>query len=156
MKTSHKQNLLAAALVGVLGFATTGALAQTPKYSAKVPESVTTPDKVQTELLGELDFFDGMPSKGTIEKAYDFLDTSRAAEAFLNGIPAASAYALLEGIKEAGVNVGDLGIFEELMDARSLFLTANSTTIYNMFELNVKDGPIVVEVPTGVLGPVQQ
>jgi hypothetical protein len=45
-------------------------------------------------------------------------------------------------------------MFEELMDARSLYLTANSTTIYNMFELNVKDGPIVVEVPTGVLGPV--
>jgi len=40
------------------------------------------------------------------------------------------------------------------MDARSLYLTPNSTTIYNMFELNVKDGPVVVEVPPGVLGPV--
>jgi hypothetical protein len=40
------------------------------------------------------------------------------------------------------------------MDARSLFLTPNSTTIYNMFEVNVKDGPIVVKVPAGVLGPV--
>ena len=36
---------------------------------------------------------------------------------------------VVEGIKEAGVNVGDLGMFEELMDARSLYLTANSTTI---------------------------
>jgi hypothetical protein len=40
------------------------------------------------------------------------------------------------------------------MDARSLFLTPNSTTIYNMAEINVKDGPMVVEVPAGVLGPV--
>ena len=128
--------------------------AQEPKYKANVPASVTTPDKVQTELLGDLDFFDGMPSKATVKKSYDFLDTARGAEAFLNGIPAASIYGILEGIKEAGVNVGDLGMFEELMDARSLYLTANSTTIYNMFELNVKDGPIVVEVPTGVLGPV--
>jgi hypothetical protein len=128
--------------------------AQEPKYKANVPASVTTPDKVQTELLGDLEFFDGMPSKDTVKKAYDFLDTSRGAEAFLNGIPAASVYALLEGIKDAGVNVGDLGIFEELMDARSLFLTPNSTTIYNMFEINVEEGPIVVEVPTGVLGPV--
>jgi hypothetical protein len=45
-------------------------------------------------------------------------------------------------------------MFEELMDARSLYLTAQSTTIYNMFELNVKDEPIVVEVPSGILGPV--
>lgn len=154
MKTSHKQSLLAAALVGVLGFAITGAQAQAPKYSAKVPESVKTPDKVSTELLGDLDFFDGMPSKDTVKKAYDYLDTSRGAEAFLKGIPAASAYALLEGIKEAGVNPGDLGMFEELMDARSLFLTPNSTTIYNMCEINVKDGPVVVEVPPGIIGPV--
>jgi hypothetical protein len=26
--------------------------------------------------------------------------------------------------------------------------------IYNMFEINVKDEPIVVELPTGVIGPV--
>jgi hypothetical protein len=154
MKISHKQNILAAALVGVLGFASTGALAQSPKYSAKVPESVTTPDKVQTELLGDLDFFDGMPSKGTIKKAYDFIDTSRGAEAFLNGIPAASIYAMLEGFKEAGLNPGDLGIFEDLMDARSLYLTPNSTTVYNMAEINVKEGPVVVEVPPGIIGPV--
>ena len=95
-----------------------------------------------------------MPSKETVKKVYDFLDVSRGAEAFLNGIPAASVYGILEGIKEAGVNPGDLGIFEDLMDARSLYLTPNSTTIYNMFELNVKDGPVVVEVPAGILGPV--
>jgi hypothetical protein len=154
MKTSHKQNLLAAALVGVLGFATTGALAQTPQYAAKVPESVTTPDKVRTELLGDLDFFDGMPSKDTVRKAYDFLDTSRGAHAFLNGIPAASIYAMLEGFKEAGANPGDLVIFEDLMDARSLYLTPNSTTVYNMAEINVKEGPVVVEVPPGIIGPV--
>jgi hypothetical protein len=125
-----------------------------PKYSADVPESVTTPDRLHTELLGDLDFFDGMPSKETVKKAYDFLDFSRGTQAFLDGMPAASIYGLLEGFKEAGVNPGDLGIFEELMDARSLFLTPNSTTVYNMAEVNVKEGPVVVEIPPGVLGPV--
>ena len=146
--------LSSATSVLLLLSAVASVLAQEPKYKADVPASVTTPDKVHTDLLGDLEFFDGMPSKATVRKAYDFLDTSRGAEAFLNGIPAASIYAVLEGIKKAGVNVGDLGMFEELMDARSLFLTPNSTTIYNMFEVNVKEGPIVVEVPTGVLGPV--
>ena len=125
-----------------------------PTYSANTPEYVKTPDIVTTELLGDLKFFDGTPNPKTVDKIYDFLDVSRASEAFLNGIPAASVYALLEGFKDAGLQPGDLGIFEELMDARTLFLTPNSTTMYCVTEVNVKDGPVVVEVPPGVLGPV--
>ena len=128
--------------------------AQDPKYAADVPESILTPNKVQTKLLGELEFFDGAPSEDTVRKTYDFLDTARATEAFLNGIPAASAYAFLEGMKQAGVKPGELAITEELLDARSLWLTPNSTTMYMAMEINVKDGPVVVEVPPGVLGPV--
>ena len=109
---------------------------------------------METDFLGDLEFFDGMPSESTIKKAYDFLDLSRGAEAFLNGIPAASIYALLEGFKEAGIQPGDLGIMEDLMDARSLFLTAQSTTPYGLAEINVKAGPVVLEIPPGVLGPV--
>ena len=146
--------LVAAALVGALAFAPTALLAQAPKFAAKVPASVTTPDKVHTELLGNLEFFDGMPSKATVKKAYDFLDFSRGTEAFLSGMPAASIYGLLEGFKEVGLKPGDLGICEELMDARSLFLTANSTTMYAMTEVDLKDGPVVAEIPPGVLGPM--
>ncbi len=124
------------------------------KFKAVVPSSILTPDKVQTELLGELQFFDGMPDKTTVSKTYDFIDVARGAEAFLNGIPAASVYAILEGFKEAGMKPGDMAITEELMDARSLYLTPNSTTPYCMLELNVKEGPMVMEVPPGVLGPV--
>ncbi|MDH4042805.1 MAG: hypothetical protein OEV88_19305, partial [Gammaproteobacteria bacterium] len=47
---------------------------ESPKYKADVPSSLQTPDKVQTELLGELDFTDGMPSEATVKKTYDFLD----------------------------------------------------------------------------------
>ena len=128
--------------------------APTPKYAADVPESLLTPDKVKTEFLGTLKFFDGMPNEATVKKAYDFLDLSRGVEAFLNGMPANSVYALLEGFKEAGMQPGDLGITEDLMDARSLFLTAQSTTPYGLAEINVKAGPVVVEIPPGVLGPV--
>lgn len=138
----------------LLAFVPVFIFGQEPAFKANVPESVTTPDRVQTKLLGDLEFFDGMPSKDTVKKAYDFLDTARGAEAFLNGIPAASVYGLLEGFKEAGLAPGDLGYMGDLMDARSLFLTPNSTTVYAFTELNVKDGPVVAEVPPGVLGPV--
>jgi hypothetical protein len=49
---------------------------------------------------------------------------------------------------------GDLGIAPELLDARSLFLTPNSTTVYGMLEINVKNGPVVVDLPPNVIGPV--
>ena len=125
-----------------------------PKYKAEVPQSILTPDTVKTKLLGNLKFFDGMPSKTTVNKSYDFIDTARGTEAFLSGIPAASVYAILEGFKRVGMQPGDMGITENLMDARSLYLTPNSTTPYCMMELNVKDGPMVMEVPPGVMGPI--
>ncbi len=40
------------------------------------------------------------------------------------------------------------------MDARSLFLTPNSTNVYAWLGIDLKDGPVVVQVPPGVLGPV--
>ncbi len=155
MKNTLRE-LLAAFTVVATGAATFGPAVEAaePKFAAKVPASVLTPDKVSTELLGDLVFSDGMPSATTVRKVYDFLDFSRGVETFLNGIPAASVYAALQGFGETGLRPGDLGLFENLMDARSLFLTANSTTMYGMTELNVKDGPIVAEIPPGVLGPV--
>ena len=128
--------------------------AAAPKYRAKVPPSILTPDTVKTKLLGNLEFFDGMPSEATVEKGYDFIDLARGAEAFLSGIPVASVYAILEGFKEVGMQPGDMGITENLMDARSLYLTPNSTTPYCMMELNLENGPMVMEVPPGVMGPI--
>ncbi|MGA7877582.1 MAG: hypothetical protein WCA08_18120 [Desulfoferrobacter sp.] len=39
-----------------------------PKYAARVPESIRTPDVVESSRLGRLEFFDGMPSDETVRK----------------------------------------------------------------------------------------
>ena len=126
--------------------------AQKPEYSADVPKFLLTPNKVETEFLGTLEFFDGMPSESTVNKAYDFLDLSRGVEAFLNGMPAASIYAFLEGLKDAGLKPGDMGITENLADARSLLLTAQTTTPYIFGEIDLKNGPVVIDIRVPVLG----
>ena len=123
-------------------------------FSADVPESILTTDKVESKYLGELNFFDGLPDEKTVQNIYDFLDVARGAETFLNGIPAASIYALLEGLIDVGIQPGGVGIFETLMDARTLFLTANSSTPYIFGEIDVKNGPVVVSVSQPVLGVV--
>ena len=62
---------------------------------------------------------------------------------------------LCRGFEEAGIKLNQgIGISEDLLDARSLFLTANTTTVYTMFCVDLKDGPMVVRVPPRVLGPV--
>ena len=122
-----------------------------PTYKADVPDSLITPDKVETELLGTLEFFDGMPNEATVQKTYDFLDLSRAAEAFLNGIPATSIYAMLEGMKQTGAAPGDLVLWENYGDARTIALTFNTSTPYAFAEISVKDEPAIVEVPPGFL-----
>ena len=46
-------------------------------------------------------------------------------------------------------------VFSELMDAKSLFLTANDDTIHIIGGLDLTKGPMVVEVPPQVLGTLQ-
>jgi|HubBroStandDraft_2_1064218.scaffolds.fasta_scaffold47117_3 hypothetical protein len=126
----------------------------TPKYSAKVPPYITTPDEVDTRI-GKLKFFDGLPDSETVKKVYDNLDFVRGVETFLSGIPASSVYAACEGLSQAGAKRnGGITISEDLLDARTLMLTPNSTTVYVILCLDLKDGPMVVDIPPGVLGPV--
>ena len=124
-----------------------------PKYKADVPASITAANNVQTKYLDELKFVDGFPTDETVAKTYDFLDTSRAVELYLNATPVASLYALLNGHAEIGFKANHtVGITETLMNARSLWLTAQTTTPYVHAEVDVKNGPVVIEIGSVVLG----
>ena len=48
----------------------------------------------------------------------------------------------------------DVKIMETLMDSKSLFLTPNTETVYNLMWLDLKDGPLVLETPPNILGIV--
>ncbi|MGI9239289.1 MAG: hypothetical protein ACR2RV_00725, partial [Verrucomicrobiales bacterium] len=128
------------------GLCTTASAQEKFKYTTEIPDGITTPDKVETSI-GELDFTDGVPSRETADKVYDFMDTSRAADAFLKGMPAASLAALVEGAHSQGaVEAHQVVLFDKLMDSKSLFLTANTATVYVFPDLDLKrDGPTVVE-----------
>ena len=125
----------------------------TYKMTTDIPASITTPDVVETSL-GTLRFFDGFPDSATVQKVYDNLDLQRGVRAFLTNLPAASAYALRTGVRTFGPDNQTVLISESLMDSRSLFLTANTETIYSVTWLNTQDGPVVFEMPAGVLGMI--
>ncbi|MFK7845630.1 MAG: DUF1254 domain-containing protein [Rhodothermales bacterium] len=130
--------------------ASNGAFAQ---VSEEVLNSIQTPGEVETSI-GILKFMDGAPLPETAEKVYDYLDTARAMDAFLKGMPGASVNALIDGAHSMGaVEANEVMIFDKLMGPESLFLTGNSSTVYAIPDLDLKrDGPTVVEVPDGLLG----
>ena len=136
-----------------LTFVATGCLA-TAGNAADIPPSLVTPDKVES-TLGALDFKDGVPSKATAQKLYDNLDFTFAYRAFMDNMRGISIHAARNGMMTIGMKANEVVVFEELMDAKSLFLTANADTIYVMGFLDLAKGPVVLETPPAFLGTVQ-
>ncbi len=118
-----------------------------------IPPSITTPDKVETRI-GTLKFFDGFPDKATVQKVYDNLDFQRGVQAYLAALPAVSIEAFRRSYTKFGSVNQTVLISEQLLDSKSLFLTANTTTPYTVLYLDTKGGPLVLEIPPAVLGPM--
>jgi hypothetical protein len=73
-------------------------------------------------------------------------------EAFVNAYQGASVASLFKGFNAAGVPDNTAIIWSELMDSKSLFLTANADTVYFWVNLDLAQGPLVVETPPLALG----
>ncbi|WP_117232703.1 DUF1254 domain-containing protein [Vibrio maerlii] len=141
--------LLLAALISSVSTASFAA----PQYSANVPEDIITPEKVESVYLGEMNYISGAPTLDTHLKARDFVDTANAVRVFLSGIQVASMQGMFAGHESVGMKPNQtIGISEGMLNARSIWLTPNTTTPYVTSEVDVKNGPVVLEVGTPVLG----
>jgi hypothetical protein len=118
------------------------------KMTTEIPSNITTPDSVETRL-GTLKFFDGFPDD---KKVMDNLDFSRGVQTFLSGLPGSSLVGMRTGLHQLGANNNTVVIFEELLDSKALWLTANTDSIYFSTWLDLHDGPLVMETPPNVLG----
>jgi hypothetical protein len=143
---------LTVALVG--GLLSAQAAAQSPptmKMTTEIPAAIETPPAVETRL-GTLRFEDGFPTTDTTQLVYDNLDFMRGVDAFLTAMPGASVEAIRTGIVGEGADNNTVLIFEGLMDSKSLFLTPNTESVYNLMWLDTSEGPLVIESPPNILG----
>lgn len=127
--------------------------AQTPSYkmTTPIPPNLVTPD--QTEIrIGTLRFTDGFPDKDTVQKVYDNLDFQRGVDVFLNAQSAPSLLMNIEGMRSIGIDSETAGIFEGQVDSKTLALTPNTQTVSLSAHADLRDGPVVVEIPPNVLG----
>jgi hypothetical protein len=120
---------------------------------AQTPAAIFTPDKVESSI-GTLQYKDGAPGKETVDKAYDYLDLMHGVEAFVNAYQGASVSSIFNGCKAVGVPNNTAVIFSDLMDSKSLFLTANADVVYFFINVDATEGPIVIETPPLSLGVV--
>jgi len=131
-----KHRLMAMAIAAVIGF--TNAQAQD-----------TTPDAVKTRS-GEFKFERGFPTEETTKKAFDEMDYQRAVQAYLWAYPVVSFESIRRAMKAGGMDRNEITIADNFADPKSLWLTANDTTIYGAVNIDLaKDGPVVVEIPPG-------
>ena len=144
-------SLLAAAIAAVPTLGLQAAEPPKMKMTTEIPEGIETPNTLETHL-GTLTSFDGVPDKATTQKIYDALDLRRATEAFLAALPIASMAAMEAGIRSFGPVNTTAALFEQQMDSKSLWLTPNTVSIYQVAWVELGDEPMVIETPPKVLG----
>jgi hypothetical protein len=148
----RRGSVAAAATVTIL-FLVSSFDARAAEVSPETLKSLSAPDKIETRI-GTLEFKDGVPSDATAARVYDTLAFTRALNAYNNSFRGASALAIKKGMESIGADSGDIVIFEELMDANSLFLTANADTVYYLSWIDLSKGPVVIDQPSGGLGAI--
>lgn len=92
---------LAAALAAVAALALPGMPLAQAQVTPQTLQSISMPNKVVTPI-GQLEFFDGVPTDATIDKLYDNLDRMRGIEVYLNNQGAASMNAMRAGNASIG------------------------------------------------------
>ncbi|MBX3028314.1 DUF1254 domain-containing protein [bacterium] len=123
------------------------------KFSTALPSGVAIPDRVETRF-GTLKFSGGFPDPASTEKLFDNLDFQRAVQAYLLALPVVSQAANRDATLQIGPANVTVPIWENMVDSRAVELTANDNTPYTWLWLDLRAGPLVVEVPPKVLGLV--
>jgi len=123
------------------------------KYETPIAPGIAVPDKIESSI-GILNLRYGYPDADTVKKIYDNLDRSRALQAYLMAIPIVNQAGMRDSLRQFGPDNQTDVIWEDLVDARTVELTANDNTIYNFIWLDTKQGPLVLEIPPEVLGGI--
>ena len=102
--------------------------------------------------IGKLEFEAGYPAQETVQRLYDELDFQRAVQAYLWALPMSSYGAMVDAHKALGADNHTVIVADKLAEPQQLILTANQDTIYLSGVFDLREGPMVMELPPGLLG----
>lgn len=133
------------------GTAASTQAAENYKMTIPIAPGVAVPDKVESSI-GTLNLSYGYPDNATVEKIYDNLDRSRALQAYLMAIPVVNQAGMRDSLRHQGPDNQTDVIWEDLVDSKTVELTANDNTIYNFIWADTHKGPLVADIPPKSLG----
>jgi hypothetical protein len=102
--------------------------------------------------IGKLDFEHGVPTQETVTNLYDQMDFQRACQLYLWALPIVG-FEQLRVVSEATTGAlpnRDVGVYQGYRNLL-IYFTPNATTPYSIGVLDLKNGPVVVELPTGAI-----
>jgi len=108
--------------------------------------------EMRESSVGPLEYIGGYPTNESAQKLYDELDLQRAVEAYLWALPMASYGAMAETHQKLGAGDHAVLVVDNSAEPQQLILTANQDTIYMSGVLDLSKGPMVIDVPAGLLG----
>ncbi len=106
------------------------------------------------DRLADEPYIESYPLKADIATLKQELLFERGVQTYLWALPALNMYGMKEGSERVfGKGYNILPIFKERLNAKTLITTPNSDVIYAIGFLDLKeDGPLVIEVPPGLQG----
>lgn len=119
----------------------------------KLPHGIGAPEAAATRL-GALRFFDGFPDAATVETLFDNLDFQRAVQSYLLGLAPVDAEAIRRMLLHWGPPNSTMAVWEDLVHPCFIGLIYNTSTSYCYSWLDLSAGPLVLEIPPGVYGGV--
>jgi hypothetical protein len=114
--------------------------------------NATVPDSVEVPRVGAVRYELGFPTPETSQKLFDEMDFQRAVQCYLWGYPAVSFESIRLTFKQdLDIDFNDLGIADSFVHPESVWLTANDTTIYAVVNIDIAQGPVVIDIPPGAI-----
>ena len=114
---------------------------------------MTAKEMTHWEDLLSLHFDGGYPTPEAAERLFDELDFQRAVQVYLWALPAMNVDAMRRG-SEAAFGAGNhiLPVWKDRLNTKTKVTTPNSDVVYAMSYLDLKVGPLVIDVPPQLQG----
>ena len=114
---------------------------------------MTTKELNHWDDLLNLPFDGGYPTPQAAERLFDELDFQRAVQVYLWALPAMNIDAMRRG-SEAVFGTGNhiLPVWKDRLNTKTKVTTPNSDVVYAMSYLDLKAGPLVLDVPPQLQG----
>ena len=161
MSIGLKLGFPALVLASVGGCTNEGAVDSAPRPEPATSAASADPHAwLGTETLktrsGTYEFKGGYPTPEAAKALHEQMLINRAAEVYLTQVPVVGIASTCKGLRQAGDGTSEpFVIWESLMDAKTLLLTANTETVYGLGCVDLKaNGPTVLEAPPKMLGGV--